>query len=236
VSSPIGGESVYQQTTTEASVAIDSASAPSPNMPINSSDHAAMMSRSSSEEGLTTNGHSNGEQVEADSSTESLDDRSSLTESQVQQLQKAYHSGQNNDSAYVQELAKRMKLPETKIKAWFSLHGNGRNGNWGTSPPQTQLKKSGNFSPPHTQSAALQPDLLKTHYSAQASVAYCNPITSSNYASYMTHVPPQSSSYTTFASPDLHALPAAATSWMPYSQFAYPGYLASKRSVQGASN
>jgi hypothetical protein len=185
-------------------------------MPINSSDHAAMMSRSSSEEGLTTNGHSNGEQVEADSSTESLDDRSSLTESQ--------------------ELAKRMKLPETKIKAWFSLHGNGRNGNWGTSPPQTQLKKSGNFSPPHTQSAALQPDLLKTHYSAQASVAYCNPITSSNYASYMTHVPPQSSSYTTFASPDLHALPAAATSWMPYSQFAYPGYLASKRSVQGASN
>lgn len=68
VSSPIGGESVYQQTA-EASVAIDSANAPSPNMPLNSSDHAAMMSRSNSEEGLTTaapNGHSNanGDQVE----------------------------------------------------------------------------------------------------------------------------------------------------------------------------
>ena len=68
VSSPNGaGESVYQQT--EASVAIDnSANAPSPNVPLNSSDHAAMMSRSNSEEGLTTtgNGHTNtnGEQVE----------------------------------------------------------------------------------------------------------------------------------------------------------------------------
>ena len=71
VSSPIAGESVYQQTTAEASVAIDSASAPSPNMPLNSSDHAAMMSRSNSEEGLTTtapnnrqHGNTNGEQVE----------------------------------------------------------------------------------------------------------------------------------------------------------------------------
>ena len=69
VSSPIaGGESVYQHTTTEASVAIDSANAPSPNVPLNSSDHAAMMSRSNSEEGLTAtaNGHGNasGEQVE----------------------------------------------------------------------------------------------------------------------------------------------------------------------------
>ena len=64
VSSPIATDSVYQQTT-EASVAIDSANAPSPNMPIASSDHAAMMSRSNSEEGLT-NGHSNtsGDQVE----------------------------------------------------------------------------------------------------------------------------------------------------------------------------
>lgn len=64
VSSPIATESVYQQTT-EASVAIDSANAPSPNMPLTSNDHAAMMSRSNSEEGLT-NGHSNtsGEQVE----------------------------------------------------------------------------------------------------------------------------------------------------------------------------
>ena len=40
----------------------------------------------------------------------------------------------------------------------------------------------------------------------------------------MTHMPPQSSSYS-FTSPDLHALPAAAAAaagWMPYSQFAYP--------------
>ena len=47
-------DSVYQQTT-EPSVAIDnSANAPSPNMPINSSAHAAMMSQSNCEEGLTT--------------------------------------------------------------------------------------------------------------------------------------------------------------------------------------
>ena len=47
-------DSVYQQTT-EPSVPIDnSANAPSPNMPINSSAHAAMMSRSNCEEGLTT--------------------------------------------------------------------------------------------------------------------------------------------------------------------------------------
>lgn len=61
VSSPIasGNENVYQQTSTEASVAIDSTNAPSPNMPLNSSDHAAMMSRSNSEEGLT-----NGETAE----------------------------------------------------------------------------------------------------------------------------------------------------------------------------
>ena len=66
VSSPIAAESVYQQTT-EASVAIDSTNAPSPNMPLTSSDHAAMMSRSNSEEGLTINGHrssANREQVE----------------------------------------------------------------------------------------------------------------------------------------------------------------------------
>lgn len=68
VSSPIAAETVYQQqSTTEASVAIDSANVPSPNMPLNSSDHAAMMSRSNSEEGLTANGHSsntNGEKAE----------------------------------------------------------------------------------------------------------------------------------------------------------------------------
>ena len=78
VSSPIASsESVYQQqqqqqqqttttTTAEASVAIDSANAPSPNVPLNSRDHAAMMSRSSSEEGLTAapNGHGSNEQVE----------------------------------------------------------------------------------------------------------------------------------------------------------------------------
>lgn len=64
VSSPIASETVYQQTT-EASVAIDSTNAPSPNMPLTSSDHAAMMSRSSSEEGLTNgHGNANGEQVE----------------------------------------------------------------------------------------------------------------------------------------------------------------------------
>ena len=67
VSSPIATEAVYQQTT-EASVAIDSTNAPSPNMPLTSRDHAAMMSRSNSEEGLAaSNGHSNsanGEQVE----------------------------------------------------------------------------------------------------------------------------------------------------------------------------
>ena len=61
---------MYQKTT-EPSVAIDnSANAPSPNMPINSSAHAAMMSQSNCEEGLTTavaatrHGKQNGEQVE----------------------------------------------------------------------------------------------------------------------------------------------------------------------------
>ena len=60
--------------------------------------------------------------------------------------------------------------------------------------------------------------------------AYCNPITSSNYANYMSHVPPHSSplpSSYAFTPPDLHTLPtaahAAAGGWMPYSQFAYPG-------------
>ena len=60
VSSPIATESVYQQST-EASVAIDTANAASPNMPLTRSDHAAMMSRSNSEEGLA---HGHGEQVE----------------------------------------------------------------------------------------------------------------------------------------------------------------------------
>ena len=43
VSSPIGEESVYQQTA-EASIAIDSANTSSPNMPLDSSDHAIMKS------------------------------------------------------------------------------------------------------------------------------------------------------------------------------------------------
>jgi hypothetical protein len=179
----------------------------------------------------------------ADSSTETIEDRASLTELQLQLLQKAYHSGQHNDPGHVQELAARTKLPATTIKAWFSLNRADRNGAWNSPPPQqTKLEQAGKFSPPPThptQNAALLPDHLKTSYSSQASVAYCNPITSGNYASYMTHVPPHSSSpYTTFTPQDLHTLPAAAaaTSWMPYSQFAYPSYLASKRSVQGASS
>ena len=70
VSSPLAAESVYQQTT-EASVAIDSTNAPSPNMPLTSNDHAAMMTRSNSEEGLAVNGHGGGgntsqEQVEGE--------------------------------------------------------------------------------------------------------------------------------------------------------------------------
>lgn len=54
----------------------------------------------------------------ADSSTESIEDHTlkSLSESQLQQLQKAYHSGQHTDSAYVQELSSQIKLPESKIK------------------------------------------------------------------------------------------------------------------------
>lgn len=64
VSSPIASDSVYQQTT-EASVAMDRVNAPSPNMPLTSQDHAAMMSRSNSEEGLANGcNNTNGEQTE----------------------------------------------------------------------------------------------------------------------------------------------------------------------------
>jgi hypothetical protein len=57
----------------------------------------------------------------ADSSTETIEDRASLTELQLQLLQKAYHSGQHNDPGHVQELAARTKLPATTIKVWFTL-------------------------------------------------------------------------------------------------------------------
>ena len=53
----------------------------------------------------------------AESSTDSLEDHHyTFSETQLQQLQKAYHSGQHNDTAFVQELANRIKLPEPKIK------------------------------------------------------------------------------------------------------------------------
>ena len=62
VSSPLAPDSAYQQQTSEASVAIDTVNAPSPNLPCTSNDHAAMMSRSNSEEILPN--ATNGEQTE----------------------------------------------------------------------------------------------------------------------------------------------------------------------------
>ena len=58
------------------------------------------------------------------SSTETLEDQASiqpLTELQLQQLQKAFLSGQLKDPMQVRELAARTKLPEVTVKVWFTL-------------------------------------------------------------------------------------------------------------------
>lgn len=202
----------------EVPMAIDTANAHSPNMPVSSSDKAAMMSRSNSEEALA-GFQKGGEQPEVDSSSESSDSGDhapaatgappAFTVAQLHELERTFTAVPFPNQGHIQDLAHRLKLNQHQVQAWFNYQNAGARG-WG---PQRK-SSGGNYSPHQADSHSMQPDHLKqgswnpaaaasAHSMLPGSTAatvYANPpSTSADYRDYAvpvhTHTPPSTSIY-----------------------------------------